>query len=543
MIGSAGHPGSASRAQEEVISFLSRPESYPGLAVRSVERHETHGAIVFLAGDRAFKMKRAVSFPYMDLSTLDRRQRMIEREVAINRVHAPGLYLGVRAVVRDASGALRLDETRVDGTPVEALLEMRRFPQACLLSAMVTRGAMTEADAAELARVVFDGHQRLPRHDVEDAGRRMARIVDGVASGLGQVARLLGPLDPAELGALARRQLARSSACLTMRGTSGFVRRCHGDLHLNNIVMLDGQPTLFDALEFDEELATIDTLYDLAFLLMDLDHRGARPLASVVLNRYMARSRSRLDVEGLVALPLFLGVRSAIRAMTSAQKAELEGGDPNSRQAVDARSYLSHALRYLGPAVPRLIAVGGLSGTGKSTLAAALAPLIEPAPGALHVRTDVERKKLFGVAETERLAPATYTAEASRRVYGAAFETAEAALDAGHSVVIDAVFLAAEERAAIEAIAASRGVPFTGLWLTAARDVLIGRVAARTADASDATAEVVEAQLARPADGAGWVSIDAGGDRDATRRQAARRLGFGEAQPGPATSPAPRNCG
>jgi hypothetical protein len=519
-----------------VIAFLSRPDAYPGLAAQSVERHETHGALVFLAGDRAFKMKRAVCFPYMDLSTLDRRQRMIEREAAINRVHAPDLYLGVRSVLRDASGALMLGDGRGDGRPVEALLEMRRFPQDCLLSAMVTRGVMTSDIAAELAAIVFDGHQRLPRHVVVDADRRMARIVDGIVSGLSQVAGILGLSNVVELGTRARCQLARSASCLVERGMSGFVRRCHGDLHLNNIVMLDGRPTLFDALEFDENLATIDTLYDLAFLIMDLDHREARPLASVVLNRYLARSRSRLDVEGLFALPLFLGVRSAIRAMTSAQRAALDGRSGDDRPVAEARSYLGHALRYLAPRPPRVVAVGGRSGTGKSTLAAALAPFLEPAPGALHVRTDVERKKLFGAAETERLPAATYTVEWSRRVYRSAFGTAEAALEAGHSVVIDAVFLAPEERIEVEALAARHEAPFTGFWLSAPRDVLIERVATRSGDASDATPEVVEAQLARPVEAVGWIQIDAGGDRDATLRQAVDRLGLAEPKPGLAAS-------
>ena len=264
------------------------------------------------------------------------------------------------------------------------------------------------------------------------------------------------------LGERAANALRHAAAVLNERAAAGFVRRCHGDLHLNNIVLWRGRPVLFDAIEFDEELATIDTLYDLAFLLMDLDKRGQRGVANVVLNRYLWRSGAELDLHGLAALPLFLGLRAAIRAMVTAERAQQEGADASVRDRQRARDYLQAANAYLAPCPPRLIAVGGLSGTGKSTLARELAPELGPAPGAVHLRSDLERKRLHGVEATVRLAPETYTQAASDRVYAVLYEKARDVLAAGHAVIVDAVFAEPEERARIEGVAAELGVPFPG---------------------------------------------------------------------------------
>ncbi|HRD78282.1 MAG TPA: AAA family ATPase [Hyphomicrobiaceae bacterium] len=505
------HTGAADD-QTETVRALSDPALYPGRPGR-IDRHETHGALVFLASDRAYKLKRSVKFAYMDLSTRDKRRRMLEREYEINRRFAPDLYLGVMAITRGRDGALRLGG---DGPPVDHVLEMRRFPEDQLLSAITRRRALTDAIASDLAAAVLESHRTAPIASVADADRRIARTIESISAELETLAAILQPLDPREFAARANMQLDRARSVLCARGEAGMVRRCHGDLHLNNIVLIDGRPTLFDALEFDEALATIDTLYDLAFLLMDLDHAGARATASHILSRYLAHAPSPLDIDGLVALPLFLGLRSAIRAMTSAARARLDGSEAARPYSEAACSYFADALRYLAPSEPRLIAIGGRSGTGKTTLARALAATIDPPPGALHLRTDVERKRLSGVAETERLSPESYTPAASRRVYDAVLTKARAALAAGHSVVIDAVFLRASERHEIEAIAQSLGRPFQGLWLTARRDVLIDRVSGREGDASDATAAVVELQLASDAGPITWSVIEAGSGPEVT---------------------------
>ncbi len=510
------------RSQDEVVAFLADPRSYPGPPA-DVEHHETHGAHVFLAGDRAYKIKRAVTYDYMDLSTPAKRRRMIETEVTLNRRFAPDLYLGVVAITRQRDGTLALDG---DGAPVEHAALMRRFPQDDLLSRMAARRAVTPTIASALADVVAKGHQTLAPLASSDADMRMSRTIDALVDQLTRIAPELDIESHCHFETLVHRQLERARHALRRRGDAGCVRRCHGDLHLNNIVMLKGVPTPFDALEFDEDLATIDTLYDLAFLLMDLMHAGLRPTANLVLDRYLWRTRSALDVEGLVALPLFLGVRSGVRALTSAQRALLGTDETRAEDARAARSYLDDAIGYLSPAPPRLIAAGGYSGTGKTTLAAALAHRLDPAPGALHVRTDLERKAMFGVEETERLPPNSYTREASRDVYTVTLGKARQALAAGHSVIIDAAFLAADERHEAEALATAANVPFTGLFLTAPRETLMNRVAQRSGDASDATADVVVRQLDLDIGAMSWRTIDAGGASDATLAQSLTVLGL-----------------
>ncbi len=322
-------------------------------------------------------------------------------------------------------------------------------------------------------------------------------------------------------------QLTRAAAILDERARCGYVRRCHGDLHLGNIVLWGGRPLLFDAIEFDEAIATVDTLYDLAFLLMDLDRHRQRSAANVVLNRYLWRDGVDLTLRGLQALPLFLGCRAGIRAMVTADRAAQEQDDAAAQADREtARGYLRAALEYLQPAPPRLVAVGGLSGTGKTTLAAALAPELGSAPGAVHVRSDLERKALFGVEETVRLPAQSYTAEASAEVYAIVLRKARLALAAGQSVVVDAVYAAPEERSAVEDLAAELGVLFQGLWLTAPADTLAARVDARRGDASDATSQVLRQQLTwqlgvlSPA----WTMLDAGGSAQEAHRRAASAL-------------------
>lgn len=507
--------------QAEIIAFLASTATYPGVQA-PVTQIETHGALVFLAGDDAYKIKRAVRFDYMDFSTLERRRAAIEREYEINRPNAPEIYLGVAPITREPDGALQIGGT---GGVVEWALHMRRFDQPDLLSAIAGRGALTPALARDLADAVFASHRAAPRCTDAQAETRMARIAGSLAHGLGEVAPMLA-FKRAAFEAAVRQQLDHATACLRARGGAGFIARCHGDLHLNNIVLWNGVPTLFDAIEFDETLATTDTLYDLAFLLMDLDHRGHRQAANIVLNRYLARSGAALDIEGLAAMPLFLGLRSAVRALVTTQRAlqEPAGGAARETDLAAARSSANDAMRYLTPPQATLIAVGGLSGTGKSTLAAAIAPAVAPPPGALHIRTDVERKSYFGIAETERLPAATYTRETSQTIYRRVLEKAQAALKAGHSVIVDAVFSDPQERAAIEQVARASGVPFRGLWLSAPRATLLARVAARTNDASDATADVVELQLRRGMGEVGWPVIDARGDVGSTTDEALRLI-------------------
>src|SRR5262249_41001230 len=290
--------------------------------------------------------------------------------------------------------------------------------------------------------------------------------------------------------------------------------------HLRNVCLFEDKPILFDCLEFSDELASIDVLYDLAFLLMDLEHRGLADFASLLLNRY-------LDVtgedDGLAAMPLFLSLRAAIRAhVTAAAMERTVQPKLSPEMAAEARSYLELAARFLRPRSCRLVAIGGLSGTGKSTLAAALAPQLD----ARVLRSDVIRKGLFSVAPETPLPTSAYTAEVSRRVYQTLRRKAANALAAGYSVIIDAVSLKLSERQSFVRVAKAAGVWFAGLWLETSPATMDRRLRVRRGDASDASPEVLVQQLQQDPGTVDWVRIDAGTGRECCVSAARRSLGL-----------------
>jgi uncharacterized protein len=513
--------------QGEVIGFLADPATHGGAT--PIERFETHGNLVFLAGSEAWKIKRAVRFPYMDFSTLEKRKAACRREVEINRRFAPELYLGAVPITRSAGGGMALGGR---GEIVEWAVHMRRFEQAALLSNVAQSSGIGPDLAKAVADAAYDSHQGADRAVAASGAAPMDALVMALGSSLCELGAFAGE-DVASFGRNAKAALGRAAQTLDERARRGCVRRCHGDLHLGNIVLWQGRPVFFDAIEFDEAIATIDTLYDLAFLLMDLDWRGLGQAANIVFNRYLWRSNDDLDLVGLAALPLFLALRAGIRAMVTAERAAQESPHAAERDRDVARNYLRAALAYAAPFPARLIAIGGLSGTGKSTLGARLAPHLGSAPGAVHLRSDLERKALLGVDETARLPREAYSREASNRVYGVLLRKARLALAAGHSVIVDAVYAAPQERQGIEAVAGELAVPLRGLWLHAEPDKLAARVAARRNDASDATPEVVQTQLGWDvgAFSPAWTSIDAGGTSDETLRRASAAAGIGITKP------------
>ena len=508
--------------QSEVAAFLATPATH-GVGIHRVERIDTHGAMVFLAGQRAYKLKRAVCFPYMDFSTLALRRAACEREVELNRRTAPDLYLGVVPVKRAGDGRLSLGGA---GDVVEWLVEMKRFAQDGLGDRLAQKGRLTPELMRALADEVATFHEAAEPLSGSAAagggGGGLRAVIEGNLSELAERPDLFPEDEVAAFAEASHRALGRVETLLDERMAQGLVRRCHGDLHLRNICVIDGLPTIFDAIEFNDAIACIDVLYDLAFLLMDLDHRGLRSYANLVLNRYL---RHGDDLPGLAAMPLFLSVRAAVRAKVSISMAASQAR-PDAAQplADEAGVYFRAARDYLEPAPPRLVAVGGLSGSGKTSLARELAPDLGAPPGALHLRSDVLRKALAGVGELNRLPPESYTPAASEAIYAKLLHRTHAALDAGRAVIVDAVYAKPEERAAIEAVARDLGVPFHGLWLECPEDVMIARVAGRRADASDATPEVVRRQLGYDISAVTWHRLDASGAPEAVSTTAKRTL-------------------
>lgn len=499
------------RKQRDVIAFLSDADSY-GDVNGAVTRIDTHISIIFLVGDRAYKMKRAVRFAYLDYSEVDRRRFYCEAELAVNRRTAPALYLRVLPVTLEADGRLRLGG---GGEPVEWLVEMMRFEQEDLFDRMATADRLTPALMTALADSIAVFHADAETDPGRTGSDAMRWVVNGNVSEIEQRTPAIFAAEKTErLKAQSLAALSDVAPLLDARSARGRLRRCHGDLHLRNICQFDGKPTLFDGVEFNEAITSIDVLYDLAFLLMDLEHRGHRDLANLVCNRYLAMSE---DLDGLPAMPLFLACRAAVRAHTTAAAAAAQPDDDAARALeAEARAYLGLACDFLEPVPPRLVLVGGLSGTGKSTLAQRLAPLLGRAPGALTLRSDVIRKRLFGVAPEAPLDEAAYAPAASARVYARLERDAATALQAGQSVIADAVFARAAERKSMEDVARAAGAPVTGLWLEAPAAALQARVTDRTGDASDADAAVVRRQLHYDIGPLEWYRIDAGGTPEQT---------------------------
>lgn len=507
--------------QSEVIRFLSEPGILsPG--GNEIDRVETHISVVLMTADRAFKLKRAVKFPYLDFSTRDRRRHFCKAEVRINRRTAPDVYRRVVAVTREADGSLALDG---EGEPIEWLVEMERFDEATLFDRLAQKGALDCLLIEDLADTIARFHSDAERCDDSGGRAAMAAIVENNNRCFNETPSSI--LDAVTVQALTTgtwRALDDCADVLDQRRHAGFVRHCHGDLHLRNIFLHRGRPTLFDAIEFSRAFSDIDVLYDLAFLLMDLEFRDLRALAAILFNRYLD---STGDAGGLGALPLFLSVRAAIRSHVDAAAA-ISHSDPGEAGLLksDSRRYLDLALAYLTRPQPRLVAIGGLSGTGKSRLARDIAPALGAAPGARVVRTDCMRKRIAGVALGTRLTQESYTPEMNRRTYEAVFNEVKTALAAGHSVIADAVFARSEERDAIAQVASEAGVPFQGLWLEAQQAVMEERVAKRKQNVSDATVEVVRSQLAYDLGSIGWRRLDSSGDKERTLTEGLRLLGL-----------------
>lgn len=491
----------------EVLAFLA--ERLRASGAKAPETIQTHISILLLGRDRVYKLKRAIRLPYLDFSTPALRLEACRREVALNRRTAPALYLGARRITREADGTLALDG---QGELVDAAVEMKRFAEDTLFTRLAQAGRLDRPLLTALARAIAAFHAQAERAPGDGGARRILDVLE-LNEQCPDMAPAFGAAAVDTLRAALRAAWARHAPLLDERDRAGKVRRCHGDLHLRNLCLLDGRPTLFDCIEFNESIATIDVLYDLAFLLMDLWQTGLRAEANWVMNRYMDESG---DADGLPLLPFFMALRASIRAQVLSTQAAMPGA---ARRDIipQARAYLDLALALLRPVPVRLVAIGGLSGTGKSTVAAAIAHRVGAAPGARILASDRIRKRLAGVPAETPLPPDSYTRESSDRVYAAlAAETART-LTLGHACIADAVFSRQEERQAIERRAAEAGVPFQGIWLEADPDTLIARVRGRRNDPSDATGDVVLAQIRRHTRPRGWLMVQAGKDAEATQ--------------------------
>lgn len=468
--------------QQETIRFL---QSFAPTLI------ETHISMIFLDEHYAYKLKKAITLPFVDFSQSKQRYLSCQDELRLNRRTAEDLYLEVLPIYRSAEGQLSFKDNGTE--PVDAALKMRRFDSRFLLSQLAEQKQLNQAMMAQLAESLAVFHQQAAVSDDTQGAQRLSDIIELNRRSEPIVNQALGHQRMSELNRALLKDTAQHAELLNRRAVAGKVRHCHGDLHLNNICLWQHTPTPFDCLEFNESMATTDVLYDVAFLLMDLWRYEQYDLANYLMNRYID---AQDETDGLVLLPLFMSLRASIRAMVIAiQAANTENGAEAAKYRHQAEQFLDLAYQLLQRPKLQLIAIGGLSGSGKSTMAATLAPLIGAAPGARVLSTDRIRKKLFGLKAEARLPAESYTAENSQRVYRKQCELSSTTLAAGHSVIADAVFAKAAEREAIEHCAQQLTIPFKGLWLEAPTQELMQRVEKRKNDPSDATVDVVKMQL------------------------------------------------
>ncbi|MGO9389087.1 AAA family ATPase [Rhodoblastus sp.] len=493
--------------QSATIAFLMA--SLAREAGAEISCKQTHVSLLFLAGDLVFKLKRAVAFPYLDFSSPQLREKACRAELALNSRAAPNLYLGVRRITLEGRG-LAFDG---QGEMVDSIVVMRRFAESDLFDVMARENRLTPRHIEALAETLARFHANAERFPEIDGAGTMAHLLD-----LNAISFSGSPIFPHDevvrLNQVFRAELDRLAPLLDARSAAGFVRLCHGDLYLRNICMFEGRPTLFDCIEFDERLARIDVLYDVAFTLMDLWMRGRRDLANLLFNRYAsALFRTLADLparirDGFATLPFFMALRAAIRAHIAASQAHSGDEARDAAHKQEALAYFALAADLLAPCGKILIAIGGLSGSGKSTLAAALAAEIGPPPGARTLNSDRTRKAMHRIRPTDRLPQSAYEFNITAAVYLRLMSRAMDALAQGSAVIVDAVYSTEDERAAIAQVAREKNVPFVGLWLEADPEILRQRVRERPQGPSDADVSVLEAQLQRDPGRIDWFRLN-----------------------------------
>ena len=487
--------------QESLFAQMADAKRHP-----HVSRIDTHASVVFLEDERALKIKRAVRFPFLDYSTLDKRKAACDEEIRINRPFAPQIYRRVTPITQTSDGSFEIDGP---GVPVEYAVEMARFDESKTIDNLVRTGQLPPDIPELIADAVAASHATAPAVLAKVWTESIEPIIEDNNAAFLATARLrVDDVEDLRAGSISSLQSLQS--LLEERGHLGYVLRCHGDLHLGNIVLLSGKPVLFDAIEFDLSIASVDVLYDLAFPIMDFVRYGRFTEANTVFNRYLQITPDD-HLVALSALPLFISLRAAVRAKVLLAQPRMR---PDIGEA--AYQYFTLACQAIRPPPPKLVAVGGLSGTGKSVLARGLAPGLLPHPGAVVLRTDVIRKQIFNVSEKDQLPDDAYRPEILQHIYGLLAERALRILRQGHSVVLDGVFAKIDERNAVRKIAQDLDVEFAGYFLKADLKTRIDRISRRTDDASDATPQIAQAQENYATEVIDWKTVDAGGTPEQT---------------------------
>lgn len=495
-VSSTAGPASGQEPLRTLVAALREPSRYPHPA-DEVEVIETHISFVLLAGEFAYKLKKPVDLGFLDFRSLADRRHFCEEELRLNRRTAPALYLEVVPI----AGGTESPVLGGDGPPIEYALKMRRFSQDLLFDRMARDGTLTPAHVDALAEVVAHFHAAVGRADTGSPFGTARRVLSHALQNFDQAAALIGAERARdELTALRTwtvEEYPRRSETIARRHRAGFVRECHGDLHLGNIALIEGTPTPFDCIEFDPELRWIDVASEIAFLVMDLLDHDVPALAWRCLDAYLQVTG---DYEGVELLRFFLVYRAMVRAKVALIRDRQTGIATDSPEHAGAfRGHVDLARRISNSARPAIVLMHGLSGSGKSTVAQTLLEGI----GAIRMRSDVERKRRHGLPQGQRtrsgLDGGMYSAAANADTYDHLAAQARTVVRAGWPVVVDAAFLRRADRESFRALARRESVPFVIVWCEATEDTLRERVEARERrgdDASEAGLAVLERQRA-----------------------------------------------
>ena len=462
---------------------------------KNIELIETHISWVILTGDFAYKIKKPVNFGFLDFSTLEKRKQFCEQELVLNSRLAPDIYLDVIAI----TGTPEAPHISGSGTAFEYAVKMAQFPQSAQLDNMLAAGELKAEHMDAIAHMVADFHQTANIADDTMTYGDKEAIYQPVEENFRQIEQHLHSTDYTEqlekLSQWSKSESILLQAVFTGRKADGFIRQCHGDMHLRNLVWLDNKAMAFDCIEFNAKLSWIDVISEIAFLIMDLQHRHQHQLANRFLNSYLENTG---DYAGLSTLPFYLCYRALVRAKVNALRLEQKdlSAQEKNKTIDEFESYIQLAAGYTQQPAPKLIIMRGLSASGKSTVSQKLLDEL----GAIRIRSDVERKRLFGITATDtasdKIDAGIYTADASQKTYTKLIELASAIIKAGYSVIVDAAFLTHEQRKPFQKLAEQLEAPYVILEVTAPAELLRQRIKQRKNDVSDADLVVLEHQLA-----------------------------------------------
>ncbi|MFT5700219.1 MAG: aminoglycoside phosphotransferase family enzyme/predicted kinase [Desulforhopalus sp.] len=462
---------------------------------------ETHISWVILAGSYAYKIKKAINLGFLDFSTLEKRHFYCEEELRLNKRLAPTIYLAVVPI----TGSVEQPRWAGDGDVIEYAVKMRAFPQEAQLDRALAIGGIQPEQIDILAKQIADFHALADVANMKSRDGDPEIIHQPIEENFIQIREHVKDLKIlqtlTELEQWGEATFDNLHSTFRQRKTDGFIRECHGDMHLQNIAWQDDAPIVFDCIEFNPRLRWIDVISDVAFLLMDLQDRKEPELAQRFLNNYMEHTG---DYAGVRVLQFYQVYRALVRSKIDVIRADQPGIDPAEQVKAenDFFDYLKLALGYIQPTRPQLIITRGVSASGKSTVSKALLEHL----GAVRIRSDVERKRLFGVGPEDDgkagVGEGMYSAEATERTYRKLEELAATILGAGYSVIVDAVFLHHNERQRFQKLAEARQTPFVIVECTTSAEILRARIVRRIRDVSDADLKILEMQLSK------WQPLD-----------------------------------